>query len=175
MALHQLGRTKPPKDAIDALLECHVRIRHYVGLIGRLAEAADEEPSEVAAVATSIVHYLTDALPLHAADEDDSLLPRLRGKDRRIDAELERMHRDHVEHGYVIDPVIRFCTQLGEDPGQVGQLGPRLGFAAVNLASHFAGHLRREEEILFPAARKYLTEAELAAIWDEIRGRRGES
>ena len=59
------------RDVVDLLLECHARIRRFLGMARHLADAeavADREASEAAA---AIGRYFEVALPLHTTDEDD--------------------------------------------------------------------------------------------------------
>src|SRR5574341_1715069 len=93
-----LGTPGARSDAVDLLLECHQRIRSFLGLALRLGEAWAAEPAEVADAAARVHRYFALALPLHAQDEDQSIAPRLRGRDRAVDHELEIVAREHREH-----------------------------------------------------------------------------
>ncbi|HEX9400550.1 MAG TPA: hemerythrin domain-containing protein [Anaeromyxobacter sp.] len=53
--------------------------------------------------------YFTEALPLHARDEEESVLPRLHGRDSAVDAELAAMEREHREHGPPLEVLVRAC------------------------------------------------------------------
>src|SRR5512143_2894636 len=96
--LTNLGKPAAPADAVELLLECHQRIRSFLGLAGRLAEAREEGAEAVAEAAFRVHGYFTLALPLHARDEEDSIAPRLSGREPALDAELGTMVREHQEH-----------------------------------------------------------------------------
>src|SRR4051812_30710357 len=75
--LKQIGERRPAGEPLlAALLDCHSRIRRFSTLAIRLAEA-DAPPNEIAETAAAVHRYFTVALPLHAADEDLSIAPRL--------------------------------------------------------------------------------------------------
>ena len=65
------------EDAVDLLLSCHYRIRHFTALAARLAEATAAPPDQIEQTAASVARYFRIALPLHKADEDGSIYPRL--------------------------------------------------------------------------------------------------
>ena len=141
----------PPEDTVVAALEaCHERIRRFGGLAERVAveAATDAERAEAAA---AVVRYFAVALPLHAADEDRSLAPRLVGRDAALDAALARMTADHAEHAAVLDPVVALCRQLAAAPATHAALAPTLAPAAAAMVAAFAAHLALEEAIVFPA------------------------
>jgi len=61
----------------DLLLACHVCIRAFTALAGRLASADPAPDAEVAAAAQRVHCYHFVALPLHQEDEERSIAPRL--------------------------------------------------------------------------------------------------
>lgn len=168
-----LGKTPATGDAVDLLLECHDRIRAFLALAGRVAAAGPAERDDVAEAAARVHRYFTQALPLHARDEEESILPRLRGRDPAVDRELDTMAREHAEHEPPMTRLVRACDAIAADPGRHPALAGDLGAAARELEAHFAAHLRREEEVIFPAMRRLLDRAEDAAIVRELRARRG--
>ncbi len=156
---------------MDLLLECHDRIRSFLLLSRRLAAAQD--PDGVAEAAARVVRYFTEALPLHARDEEESLRPRLAGLDPALDVALATMLREHAEHEAPLGALVAACRELARDPRRQPELAPAIARAADALDAHFVAHLRSEEEIVFPAVRRLLPERELAANAREIRERRG--
>lgn len=154
----------PPEDTVAAALAaCHDRIRRFAALAARVAV----EPADAAAraeAAAAVIRYFTVALPLHAADEDDSLAPRLRGHADALDAALATMTADHADHGAVIEPVVALCRQLAAAPTDHAAVAPALGSAAAAMTAAFAAHLALEEAVVFPAVA-----ALPAAVQREIR------
>ncbi len=168
-----LGKAPARGDAVDLLLECHDRIRSFLALARRVAEAGPAERDAIPEAATRVHRYFTQALPLHARDEEDSILPRLRGRDPEVDRALEDMAREHAEHEPPLARLTGACEALARAPDRHAALAPTIAAATGELEAHFAGHLRREEEVIFPAMRRLLDRAEDAAIVRELRARRG--
>lgn len=96
--LTRLGAPATPEDAVGLLLECHHRIRTFLALARRIAAAGPGDRGDVADSAARVTRYFTQALPLHARDEEESVLPRLRGRAADVDVALEVMAREHREH-----------------------------------------------------------------------------
>jgi hemerythrin-like domain-containing protein len=170
--LTKIGSPAAAGDAVDLLLECHERIRSFLALARRIAEAGPSEPGSVADAAARVRRYFTEALPLHAQDEEASILPRLRGLDPRVDGELEAMAREHREHERPMRELVAACEQLARVPERLPELAPVVARAAEALDDHFVLHLGREEAVIFPAMRRLLDASADAVIMREIRARR---
>lgn len=171
--LTRLGKPTAPRDAVDLLLECHERIRTFLSLSRRLGTEAPGDEDAIRDAAERIRRYFTEALPLHARDEEESLLPRLRGLDPAVDHELEEMAREHGEHEPPLRALVAACEALAVAPRRQAELASRIAAAADELDRHFAAHLRREEEVIFPAVRRLLDAGADAGIVKELRARRG--
>ena len=170
--LGRIGKSVAPADAVDLLLECHGRIRAFLAMARRLGEASDESAESVSAAAIQVHRYFTLALPLHARDEEESILPRLRDRDPLLDTQLEAMVREHQEHQRPLGRLIEACAEIGADPGGYPRLASAVLQSATELDRHFFHHLAREEEAIFPAVRRLLDPATDACIVKEIRLRR---
>jgi len=168
----QIGKPVVAGDAVALLLECHERIRSFLALAHRLAVARPADRDAVAEVAMRVRRYFTEALPLHAQDEEESLLPRLRGKDPRTDAALDAMVREHKEHERSLAVLVRACEALARDPDRYAEWAPALATAAEELERHLDLHLRREEGVVFPAVRWLLDRSSDLEVVKEIRARR---
>lgn len=166
------GKPAAPLDAVDLLVECHGRIRNFLALARRLGEVQGAAADAVADAAFSVNRYFTLALPLHARDEELSILPRLRGHDPAVDAELETMVREHREHERPLRVLVAAFSEVSRDPSRYGELAATLGRAAEELERHFVAHLAREEAVIFPAVRRLLDQVADAAVVKEIRLRR---
>jgi iron-sulfur cluster repair protein YtfE (RIC family) len=163
--LVELGLKHTGGDVVDALADCHAKIRKFVALARRLADARDD----VATAAAQIERYFTQALPRHVADEDEDIAPRLAGRDREIDAALAAGNAEHRAHASHVDRLVAICGELAREPSY-----PRgeLARLAAELDAQLASHLEREERVLFPAIRA-LPPYEQDAIRAAMRGRRG--
>jgi iron-sulfur cluster repair protein YtfE (RIC family) len=171
--LTKIGKPPAAGDAVELLVECHERIRSFLALARRVADPQGADREEVRQAAGRVSRYFTLALPLHAEDEEQSILPRLRGRDPALDAELEAMRREHAEHLRPLGELVRACDALALAPERQPELAGTIGTAAEELTRHFAEHLRREEEVIFPAIRRYVDPGADAEVVREIRARRG--
>lgn len=171
--LTRIGGTPAAGDAVGLLLECHERIRSFLALAQRIAAAGPEEAAAVPEAAARVRRYFTQALPLHAQDEEETIVPRLRGLDPAVDAALQEMTREHAEHEAPLAALVGACEELANGPGRLEALAPVVARAASELERHFAVHLAREEEIIFPAMRRLLDRSVDDQIVREIRARRG--
>jgi len=97
---------------------------------------------------------------------------RLQGRELVLDATLATMVREHADHERPLRDLVEACDEIALDPRGHAELAPSLATAARELQAHFAEHLRREEEVIFPAMQRYLDAAASAAIVAEIRARR---
>lgn len=170
--LTRLGAPATPHDAVGLLLECHDRIRSFVALARRIAAAGPGERGGVAEAAARVARYFADALPLHARDEEESILPRLRGREPELDEALAAMEREHRAHEAPLQELVAACRALAHDPARLDALAPAVARASAELDAQFVEHLRREEAVVFPAMRRLLSPPEDAAIVRELRARR---
>src|ERR1035438_3218069 len=77
--INPLTSDKPKtEDAVDLLTGCHQRIRHFTGVAIKLAHAQGAAPDEIRQAAGGVHRYYSVSLPLHEADEDQTLQSRLR-------------------------------------------------------------------------------------------------
>jgi hemerythrin-like domain-containing protein len=175
LMLTTIGTRPRNGDVVDQLLDCHDRIRFFTDLARRLGEARRPPSEEVASVAGQVRRYFAQALPVHVENEDRSLAPRLTGRDPAVDDELATMGREHWEQGELVGRLTEFCAQLECSPGSHAMVGPALAETARDLLAFFSVHLGREEHVIFPAVRRLLSPAELAAVSAETRERSQEA
>ena len=167
----QLGKRRAAPELVEALTECHERIRRFTGFAARLAAAHAPDPAEVRDVAAQIRRYFEESLPLHIADEDEQLAPRLAGTSAEIDRALGEMTAEHAAHEPEVARVIELCGALERDPAQLARLAGELAACAARLDALFAPHLAREERVIFPALAQLAPEAR-QAILAALRERR---
>jgi iron-sulfur cluster repair protein YtfE (RIC family) len=170
--LIKIGPTEEPTDIVDLLVECHGRIRSFIGLAQRLATAQEVTPEEVRDAAARVVRYFREALPLHVADEEQSILPRLSGKTPDLDAALADMRNEHAEHEPHLESLLDTCRVLQTSPERLNEFRQTLQAAASTLEKEFVTHLEKEEQVILPAIRELATPEERAAMLQELRARR---
>jgi hemerythrin-like domain-containing protein len=162
-----------PGDVVDALLDCHARIRHFTATATALAGAAGAPSAEIASAAAGVIRYFTEALPLHSADEDASIAPRLRARaPEPVCAALDAMTRQHGEIDRTLAEALPRWTEVAADPTCLPAHAALLRDLAARLVTQWDEHLGLEEATIFPAIRAHLPEEERAQIQAEMRARR---
>ena len=169
--LQKIGRRAAGDDAVDLLVDCHQRIREFLTLAHDLAAAQAPPLAEVAVAAGRVRRYFTEALPRHVADEEYSLLPRLRGRSAELDAALAVMRAEHADHEAPVTQLLDLCAELEAAPAQHSALARSLGEVVAALHADLERHLETEERTIFPAVAA-LPDAERQAVVAEMRARR---
>lgn len=149
--LLQIGQRRAPQGLVDLLLECHVRIRRFLGSAQRLATTAGLGGDELRTAAAEIRRYFVLSFPLHLADEDETIAPRLAGTSVDVDTALVQMSGDHVAHAALVGSLIDLCAAIERDPGQRDALCARLAQVAATLTAELEPHLELEERVIFRA------------------------
>jgi hemerythrin-like domain-containing protein len=170
--LIKIGPAKEASDIVDLLLECHERIRFFVGLAGRLANSDSVSDNEVHDAAAQLVRYFSESLPLHVTDEEESVLPRLLGRSGSLDEALETVRGEHEAHRAALESLLGLCRKLENSPQQLPELREKLRETAATLERHFVAHLDEEERTVFPAIRTLLSIEDQEAMLREFRARR---
>ncbi len=164
------------EDAIALLLGCHQRIRHFTGVALRLAENPQAGETERADAARAVLRYYTIALPLHEADENDSIYPRLRKKlpEGALAEANETMVAQHQTIDTLVAALVPQWQTIVDRPA--GQNAFRSLLQQTHqLQNTWTSHLQMEEEQVVPAMRQYLTLHDLEVIRNEMRARREQS
>jgi len=170
--LIKIGNTKEASDIVDLLLECHERILAFAGLACRLAGTEGLSNDEIKDAAGRIVRYFAQSLPLHVADEEESIVPRLSNRNPDLDVALRTMHEEHGDHARDVESLVQICRRLESAPEELPALREGLLKTATSLQDKFVAHLNQEEKIILPAIRTLLSPADRDAMLKELRARR---
>lgn len=157
------------EDPRALLMACHGRIRDHIALAVRLAQPAlAASAAELAAAAHSVHRYFSVALPLHIADEDDSVRPRLAG----VVAEdaLRTMSEQHVIIDAELARLVPYFAELAAGRLERAAL-LREHEALIDLQRALDLHLELEETRIFPALEQW-TPAQRSELMRELRDRR---
>jgi hemerythrin-like domain-containing protein len=161
------------ESATDLLLGCHQRIRHFTDVALRLATLAGATDADVASAAAAVHRYYTVGLPLHEADENETVYPRLaRVAADELAAANQAMYDQHRELDALIADLVPLWAELMQHPRRLSELQPRLQPLTERLSQLWNTHLDLEEATVFPAMGGSLSAADLAAMAAEMRARR---
>lgn len=165
------------------LIECHARIRHFSEMALRLATNPSTRPTEVASATEALCRYFTVALPLHEADENDSIHPRLTAITRDIQSDsfaqaasaaCDAMVEQHKAIDVILEQLVSIWKSLQKTPEKAAELSTEMLALSTKLKGLFQDHLKLEEETVFPAIEKLLPPQELEALLFEMKKRRNQ-
>jgi hemerythrin-like domain-containing protein len=160
------------REPIDYLLADHYRQRIICKHLDRIALAPGTD--EVAGLALAVAEYLERDLPLHIADEELDLFPRLRarcGPENRIEGTLTHLTEEHArdrEPRRQLSAGLRRLAEGGTSTSEVALPKAASSFAEAQLV-----HLALEERSVLPLARKRLLPDDLAELGRAMAARRG--
>ena len=161
------------QSAFEILSTCHEHIGERLAVletVGReLGSGVEFGESQLARLG-DVLAFLDTAIPIHSADEEQSLFPRLRTRPPFAGVEgtpMDCMEAEHQEH-----TALRARLKAAVVKRDV----PAVSRAALAIASEYRSHIAKEEDILYPMAREVLTDpAEIEAMTGEMRTRRKEA
>ena len=165
--LHSIrtSRERPTlnEEPLDLLVACHARLRHFSALALALATRKDLEPEQIVDASHRLLRYFKVALPLHEADEEESVTKAVRAIATAAEiAALEQMRNQHeLLHDVLAELFPRWRKM--EPSGTEAH--------ARRLASVLEMHLDLEEKTIFPMLAR-LPDAERKRVASEFRARR---
>jgi iron-sulfur cluster repair protein YtfE (RIC family) len=161
------------EDAVDLLIGCHQRIRHFTGVAIKLAHAQGAESEEVVQAAAGAHRYYTVSLPLHEADEEETVRPRLNAlDDERLRHALLAMTDQHQAIDELLERLLPLLVMVQNNPRTIDAAGPEMCSITKALDEMFRAHLQLEEEVIFPAIRSGLPEGVRGEMFREMQNRR---
>src|SRR5215831_20155259 len=164
-------------DPIGMLKDCHRRIEQFLHVLCLVVERAPGRPltEEESSAVQSALQYFRVGGQRHTADEEESLFPRMRteratsGALKEIDA-LEADHREADELHLAVEKLYTAWSERGRPLNSEDE--QRLRAATQRLRQLYQGHIKVEENLVFPTAAGSLDAETIAAIGAEFRERR---
>jgi iron-sulfur cluster repair protein YtfE (RIC family) len=167
-----IGRAPAATDLLGSLRACHARIRHFGALAAKLAAAGDAPAAQIRDAASEVRRYFVEALPLHVADEEQTLAPLLRGREPALDEALDRMAREHGGHEAPLAKLVALCERLERAPEERSALEAELAGVVGPLRADLEEHLAAEESVVLPAIGRLLGPDEQARARAAMAARR---
>jgi len=163
-------------DPIGMLKDCHRRIEQFLHVLCLVVERAQDREltQEEAAAVKSALNYFRVGGQRHTADEEESLFPRMRAEEATAEAlkEIEMLEVEHREADSLHSAVERLYATWLEGRALSNEDSQRLCAATNRLKQLYEGHIRIEENLVFPRAAKGLDGQTLAQIGEEFQARR---
>lgn len=110
----------------------------------------DALPAEPAARARHVLDFFRDRLAPHFTVEEETVLPRLEGRDAELDAEIANVREDHAALRALIE-----ALDTSEDPEPI----------LVAFGERLVKHVRSEERGLFERAQRVLGDEGLTDLF----------
>jgi hemerythrin-like domain-containing protein len=164
-------------DPTGLLTDCHRRVEMFLGTLEAVANAIDRPATEETSRALEgALRYFGEAAPKHTADEEVSLFPRLRQmNDSEVGPAFARLDQLEGEHRWA-ERLHADVERLGAQYLSVGSLPnaevDEFRKDVASLSAMYKRHIGIEEELVFPLAARLLSNAEKAAVAEEMANRR---
>lgn len=174
------------RNPVAVLMACHRRFErqlHVLTRAGRMLATGRGSHREIAGAVESALRFFAVAGPLHTADEEQSLIPRLRDRLKDPDCHfgwlLEHLERDHRDleaiHSCLDEASAGLLSMLrGEVPASgMPELGAKFRSLCGDARAIYNSHIRVEDREIYPAAVAVFSPAEMLEIGAEMAARRG--
>lgn len=175
----QIGqKTHSFSDPTGLLSDCHRRIEMFLSTLENIRRTLDQPLTpEVACSLELSVRYFQEAAPKHTADEEASLFPRLRKLDNsEVQAALTQLNHLEEDHR-AADRLHEIVDHVGRKYLATGQLNDneieQFRESVAGLRAIYEPHIRLEDEVVFPLAKRALKKKDKAQIAAEMARRRG--
>jgi hemerythrin-like domain-containing protein len=165
-----------PDDPVGMLMACHRRLEGRLETLLRVVEVyrlRDEERYDQAAGAIGLViRHLHGPTRTHHEDEEVSLFPRMVARDAEAARAIAALEAQHETLEAQWNAVLPTLVGLAEGDEPTDELVARLAVGVEALVTAYREHIRLEDEELYPLAKRVLSEAEVAALGQEMAARR---
>jgi hemerythrin-like domain-containing protein len=161
------------EQPLAMLQACHERVHRMLDLLNRLrahlnCHGADDQARTAA---HDVIRYFDLAAPHHHEDEERHVFPRMltSGVAQLIVLahQLQADHRVMVSDWAAVRPVLQQVAG-----GTLHHLAPEHHAAIDRFSERYATHIRREEDLAYPATVVSLSVPELQAMGAEMAARR---
>jgi hypothetical protein len=152
------------EDPLDFLAAEHARQTVLLGHLERVAR--DPQARAAKELAGALLRWLTHELPVHVADEERSLYPRLAAFDTT--GVLDRLQDDHRRDQRLVADVAAGLRRAAKSRAP----GPGFTAAALEFAANHRAHPALEESAVTPLARHCLAPDAIASLAAEMAARR---
>ncbi len=164
-------------DPTGLLSDCHRRVETFLGILTSVAEVIERPSTEETKQALeSALRYFGQAAPKHTSDEEESLFPRLRRiDDPDMQSALRKVDKLEEDHRWAA-PLHAEVERLGSHYLSAGWLSGAEAASFRNsvqrLVEMYRQHIAIEDQVIFPLARRLLSDQEKLSIANEMAGRR---
>jgi len=178
VSLPGLGSPGVGFEAPFEMLEaCHERVQRMLDLLTRLMNHVAKNGCDVQATdaAVDVMRYFDLAAPLHHQDEELHVFPAVLAMcNDQLDLLVLRLRQEHLEMENLWGQVRQALARVAQENANT-----KLPFSQAELAcmdafvAIYMNHIRSEEGLVFPEARRALNPEQMSVISREMMRRRG--
>ncbi len=162
-----------PFEMLDA---CHDRVRRSLKLLSDLraylhTHACDDSARQAA---RDVLRYFDLAAPLHHQDEELHIFPALKqscADDADLQSSIRQLQQDHEDMHAHWERTLRGVLKALAD-GSIGQFTAAQEAEFDVMIQRYDRHLRMEDGVIYPAARKVVAMPQQQAMGEEMAARR---
>ncbi|MGA9116577.1 MAG: hemerythrin domain-containing protein [Bacteroidota bacterium] len=152
----------PGVDPIARFLSEHERVLHHLTILSRNCRQMQERGYSAAAHGRALeaISFLEEEVTVHNRGEEEALFPVL---ERYVEGPTGVMRREHRDLARVLRRLKAAASRLRGSPGS-RSAAAHLCETALSVSQCFVNHIHKENHILFPLVRKFLTKEALREI-----------
>ncbi len=154
---------------------CHERVQRTLDLLQRLLDylQTHDHDAHSRAAAADVLRYFDQAAPLHHEDEERHVFPLLLAQGAAaVQQAVRQLQAEHAvmaaQWRQIRQPLLRWRDGAPALP----QPDQALREAVAQWIALYAQHIRREEEVVFPAAQARMDAAALQRMGSDMQARR---
>lgn len=161
----------------EMLSACHERVERMLDLLARLRDHVAKNGCDVQATtaAADVMRYFDQAAPQHHLDEERHVFPAVLAlHDVRMDLLVDRLRQEHLDMEKLWGQVRQALERVAQaDAKNVTPFSDEDQAGMDAFVSIYKEHIRNEEDLVYPEARRSLDAEQLSAMSQDMVRRRG--
>jgi hemerythrin-like domain-containing protein len=161
----------------DMLEACHERVHRMLALLARLQAHVQVNGCDIQAqqAAQDVMRYFDLAAPLHHQDEEMHVFPPLLANgDTTVATVVHQLMGQHRAMELAWKDMRHVLTQIvSNGPPAPAPFLPFTEESVQTFTALYEAHIHAEEGVVYPAAKRLLTEEHLLSIGEDMMVRRG--
>jgi len=159
---------------LEHLVACHRRMEERLATLERVAEHLAARRQDALEAIQACFRFFETSGQWHIADEEQSVFPRMRtALNESESAYLADLESQHVEAGRAFAGLRTVVAELAAAGEPGAALIARYRQSVDRVCALYREHIASEDKTLTELAKRVLSEADLAAIAQEMKQRRG--
>lgn len=161
------------EEPFEMLAACHERVTRMLNLLARLREHLAQKgwDASVGQAAQDVMRYFDQAAPKHHDDEERHVFPALlAAPDTGLHAVVRRLQQDHLDMAAAWARARPVLASLQDGSATFDAAAEQV---LSDFASLYDRHVVDEDTLVYPAAQRSLSAADIEAMSADMMARRG--